>query len=493
MSHGKETPSLKLPLFQDDDHPTFRGDMNEAFTKLDEGFGSVKTLGGNVSALETSMNALRNETRDSINVLSNQAGAATQTAEAAKNAAAKAVQWGDIDAFDKIDMQKVATGVIPAGEHAQGMAGDNSYLYIASMRSNSSNATITKVNRGDMRVMSRTTTPIKGHLNTLNYYNGKLYGTGGTGQNYAKLAVIEALNPANASVIDLPTDAWNFALVDSNGCKYAALTEAETCCFQTYVGQSGSSKLQFNRSSKLPLGAGINNGFFVDQMYVYQTFADGSGWINARNVLTVNTWGGENYRTFLLAGMDGAELEDIFVSDQNAEFYVNDHDGNVYKGTLYNRLKTNYRTGMRVPSQYSPVQCVYNANNGSESKNGNLVTSFNLQPNTYLGYLCDMKGTLSLGSYRFPVLYEPETGALMAYGQFLDGYDPVTFCLWWNMTGKSDAYNYTLDGDSWCAYKGSTTKGPAIGSLQQVTKKGQFYIDHITGFFGANPEYKIQL
>ena len=408
----------------------------------------------------------------------------------------KFMSWGDIDGYGKIEMTKVKANVCPSNEHAQGLARDNTYLYMASMASDSANATISKVRMSDMSLVKQTTIPVQGHLNTLNYHKGKLYGTAGKGSDYSKVAVIDAENFQSVSLLDIPFDAWNFALIDSNGVTYAAMTDDSTVCLEVFVSAPGGKTLQFNRSARMHMGAGINNGFFIDQDFIYQTFAAGSDYYqDNRNILCVNTWGGHNYWTFLLTGdgFDTQELEDIAVVDRDGVFYVNDHDGNIWRGSLKKRLKTNYKTSVRTPSQYSPNACIYNGYNGTETWANKILKEFRLQANTYLGYMTDIIGSMSLGSYRFPVCYEPETGTLHVYGSFLDGYTPMYVCLWYEMTSDDTTYKYTLSQDSWVASPTVTTKGDAIGSLAAVTKKGTLYMDHLTGLFGANPEYKFKL
>ena len=42
MGHTSQTPNKQLPQFADDDKPTWLGDVNEAYRKIDAEFGRLQ-------------------------------------------------------------------------------------------------------------------------------------------------------------------------------------------------------------------------------------------------------------------------------------------------------------------------------------------------------------------------------------------------------------------------------------------------------------------
>lgn len=53
MAHSTETPNVKLPQFEDDDKPSWTGDVNEAMTKIDAEFARLQGL---INAQQTQLN-----------------------------------------------------------------------------------------------------------------------------------------------------------------------------------------------------------------------------------------------------------------------------------------------------------------------------------------------------------------------------------------------------------------------------------------------------
>lgn len=55
MSHSAATPTKNLPMFEDDDKPSWLGDFNEAMTKIDTAFSAQEAL---IVALQNRCSAL---------------------------------------------------------------------------------------------------------------------------------------------------------------------------------------------------------------------------------------------------------------------------------------------------------------------------------------------------------------------------------------------------------------------------------------------------
>jgi hypothetical protein len=55
MGHSLQTANKQLPQFVDDDKPTWLGDVNEAFRKIDDEFGRLQGL---INSLQTQLNEL---------------------------------------------------------------------------------------------------------------------------------------------------------------------------------------------------------------------------------------------------------------------------------------------------------------------------------------------------------------------------------------------------------------------------------------------------
>ena len=53
MGHTNQTTNVHLPQFDDDDKPTWLGDVNEGFRKTDDEFGRLQGL---INSLQTQIN-----------------------------------------------------------------------------------------------------------------------------------------------------------------------------------------------------------------------------------------------------------------------------------------------------------------------------------------------------------------------------------------------------------------------------------------------------
>lgn len=86
MSYSMQTDNLKLPIYEEQDKPTYLGDWNETMETIDVGYGSVKTIEQNVDALEISIGNVVtsvNKCEEDINV--NTASISENTAAIANN------------------------------------------------------------------------------------------------------------------------------------------------------------------------------------------------------------------------------------------------------------------------------------------------------------------------------------------------------------------------------------------------------------------------
>lgn len=68
MGYELTTDNLHLPLYQENDRPSYLGDWNETMRKLDTGYAEVETIASNVSALETTVQGIQTNKADKTQV-----------------------------------------------------------------------------------------------------------------------------------------------------------------------------------------------------------------------------------------------------------------------------------------------------------------------------------------------------------------------------------------------------------------------------------------
>lgn len=105
MASTNKTPNYDLPQFVANDKPTWLGDVNDAFSKIDAGMEANKSSGESVVTRVTSLEETSSQHTEQIAEVTQTANTAGQTATAAQTAAETAGRLAnqaqaDIDAFE---------------------------------------------------------------------------------------------------------------------------------------------------------------------------------------------------------------------------------------------------------------------------------------------------------------------------------------------------------------------------------------------------------
>ena len=388
------------------------------------------------------------------------------------------------DKYQTISMTKLGSYGI-SGHRFQGMASDGDYLYLMSHESDTKPTTITKIKIATGAKVGSTQINLKGHYNSMVYLNGYLYASAAGNDGYYDYMGCIKCADMSYKTYKLPYEFWSIALADAGTGAHLAGLVADTHEWVVFSRENPDSwtMTPLRRFTGYD-GSGIAQGCDADKDYLYHLLAYDSGRYNATNVLAVMEWSGYLRRLLSIKGCGDVELEDVCIpKGYDGPIYVNDIDGNVWKGTLKSTLKPEYKTYVRSPWTGSPIQTIYNEGNGTEklaSSSPRVVKSFKVAPFVYSSTLAAVIGEAVVNGCRFPVTYDASNGKLSCTNFYLKGYKYVPFKLEWDRTSDSRQYGWELNSDSWVcdtsddktyygakdiAESGLIPKGLSMGSL----------------------------
>lgn len=399
--------------------------------------------------------------------------------------------WDTDDKYQRLKVAKFGSYGI-GGHKAQGMACDGTYLYMASHASDTGPTTISKIKMSDGSV-SRKEIALTGHFNSMVYLGGWLYcACAGGGLDYGKMSCVN-VSDWSFKTYDLPFDFWSVAVADAgNGAHLAGLV-ADGHEWLVYARENPDDwrMTPVSRFTGYD-GCGIIQGCDADEDYLYSLFAYSQGRWRGQNVLSVMEWDGHVRRNLWIDGGNLEEFEDVCVpAGYDGDVWFNDIAGNVYRGTLKDTLKPEYKTWLRSPWKGQAVQNVYQAYNGTETfKSGahKVCDSFKVQPFVYASTLAALVGDVMVGGYKFPLTYNPNNGNISCNGVLMNGYTPTYFSLGWARTSDSRQYGWSMSSSSWVctSASGSAVRGAAAIAASSLLP-GDVYVNKLVGLFGVAP------
>lgn len=166
MGSTNKTPNFKLPLFADNDKPSWRGDINDFSNKVETALNDVTQVSGTASNLASTAMSLATTAKEASDLAIETANAATDTANAATDTANDATTAAAVANATANSAKETANAA---------KAESSSAVSKANEASNASNSAVAAANAANSRVDDLEEMVIGGDtgwINITSYYEG---------------------------------------------------------------------------------------------------------------------------------------------------------------------------------------------------------------------------------------------------------------------------------------------------------------------------------
>lgn len=351
---------------------------------------------------------------------------------------------------------------LPAGQIAQGMTTDGTYIYMATIDSadGMSNPKMHRIKISDNSITIKQPSK-KGHYNNLNFHNGYIYCTGFNANDIAEnYSQIYKYNWTNNTGNAITTDEWfwNFAIGEAaSGFKYFVGHVGGKPAFNVYTQVlTGSNNFYPFTVCPIEYYNGIEQGCAIYQnRFICTVIADCESvgtHIDSNNEIRVTNLTGETVKRISLVVPNNEELQDICFVGNVA--YINTGLGNIYmipdfsiffRGFYENNWPAIWKKPCFLYHGFNGSETFYTGSYGNET--GRLVKSFRLSPLTVAAHFSDAAGYFVVRSNNAPFRVNPSTGTISVLFAITDNAYSYNFRLTygrtWDDTDKQ--YVYTLN------------------------------------------------